>query len=222
MSTSTPMSTRAVSKAYLNHILENVLLQSADSPLVKALEQQDYHRPHDILSMNHNDIDAMEYVAEVEEGKEPVKKPLPRPYKAMLRAFQAYHHHMHSTESFTSFSNSFDEFRITDYNPNEPTVPHPSSLSSNLTLKTLNVNDFKRGICHDKTHYSVLKDDKQWDSWRCSTIATARSHACEEVFDPSYKPKTAEEKALFDEKQKFIYSVLKRSSRLTWTSTLLG
>ena len=38
-------------------------------------------------------------------------------------------------------------------------------------------------------------------------MATARSHSCEEVFNLKYKPKTTEERDLFIEKQKFIYSV---------------
>ena len=38
-------------------------------------------------------------------------------------------------------------------------------------------------------------------------MVTTRSHCCEEIFNPTYKPKTPEEKDLFLEKQKFIYSV---------------
>ena len=52
-----------------------------------------------------------------------------------------------------------------------------------------------------------MKENKQWDDWRRSTLATARSHCCEEVFNSKYKPKTTEERDLFIEKQKFIYSV---------------
>ena len=43
--------------------------------------------------------------------------------------------------------------------------------------------------------------------WQRSTISTARSHGCEQVFQPKYRPSSKDDKALFDEKQKFVYSV---------------
>ena len=69
------------------------------------------------------------------------------------------------------------------------------------------MDDFRKGIKRDKSHYVVLKEDKQWDTWKRSTLATARSHGCEQVFDPTYKPSTSDKISVFDEKQKFIYSV---------------
>ena len=35
----------------------------------------------------------------------------------------------------------------------------------------------------------------------------ARAHGCEEIFDPKYCPTSPDAKALFAEKQKFMYSV---------------
>ena len=61
--------------------------------------------------------------------------------------------------------------------------------------------EFKRGIKRDKAHYTPFKESKQWYDWRRSTLATARSHCCEEIFNPTYTPKTPEEKDLFIEKQ---------------------
>jgi hypothetical protein len=69
------------------------------------------------------------------------------------------------------------------------------------------LQDFEKGIRRDKAAYLALKDDKAWDSWRRSTIATARTHKCEEVFDPLYVATTDDDKALFRQKQLFIYSV---------------
>ena len=51
-----------------------------------------------------------------------------------------------------------------------------------------------------------MKEDKQWDDWNRSTLATAYSHACENIFT-DYVPRTDEAKELFFEQQKFIYSV---------------
>ena len=52
-----------------------------------------------------------------------------------------------------------------------------------------------------------MKTDKQWDSWERSTIATARSHGCEEIFDGNYTPLTPDEKYIFDAKQKFMHFI---------------
>jgi hypothetical protein len=77
---------------------------------------------------------------------------------------------------------------------NTPKVPSP-------------LQEFEKGICRDKAAYLILKDDKAWDRWRRSTIATARTHKCEEIFDPSYVAVTDDDKALFCQKQLFMYSV---------------
>jgi hypothetical protein len=69
------------------------------------------------------------------------------------------------------------------------------------------LQDFEKGIRRDKAAYLALKDNKAWDSWRRSTIATARTHKCEEVFDPLYVATTDDNKALFRQKLLFIYSV---------------
>ena len=65
----------------------------------------------------------------------------------------------------------------------------------------------KKGIKRDKFQYSELKYDWQWDSWNRSTISTASTHACKDVFTPTYTPNTDEDKELFIENQQFIYSV---------------
>ncbi|WP_371070137.1 hypothetical protein, partial [Salmonella enterica] len=100
----------------------------------------------------------------------------------------------------------FDVYRTSVYNPDLPPTPPPSMPRSAIRPSSI-LDDFRKGIKRDKAHYQVFKEDKQWDSWRRSTLATARSHACEDVFDPSYRPSNHDEAAVFTEKQKFIYSV---------------
>ena len=75
------------------------------------------------------------------------------------------------------------------------------------------VAEFKKGIKRDASLFTVLKDEKQWFNWRHSTVAMARSQGVEEVCDPAFDSSTlsAEEQALFIEKQKFMYSVFERT-----------
>ena len=103
----------------------------------------------------------------------------------------------------------FNDYRMAIYNPYEQPVTPSARSKKTTSLPTTRqpVDDFKKSIKRDKTHYEVLKEDKQWDNQRRATIATARSHGYEDVFDPMYTPETTEDLDLFIEKQKFIYSV---------------
>jgi hypothetical protein len=55
-----------------------------------------------------------------------------------------------------------------------------------------------------------LKDNKQWDSVHRTLKAQTCYQDVDDVLNPCYVPNTAEDIALFDEKQKYMYSVLKR------------
>ena len=74
-------------------------------------------------------------------------------------------------------------------------------------MENKDVEYFKKSIKRDKNQYITLRQDWQWDSWKRSTISTAKTHACEEIFDPDYIPSTKAEKEIFIEKQKYIYCV---------------
>jgi hypothetical protein len=68
------------------------------------------------------------------------------------------------------------------------------------------VAEFKRGIKRDITYFTPLKEEKQWDTWQCTTIALARAQDVSEVLEPTYVPTTSEETELFNEKQKYMYA----------------
>ena len=87
---------------------------------------------------------------------------------------------------------------------NSPTI---GGGPSGATRVSSLLQDFEKGIRRDKSAYLILKDDKEWDNWRRSTIATARTLKCAEVFDADYIPHSAEDKASFRQKQLFMYSV---------------
>ena len=84
-----------------------------------------------------------------------------------------------------------------------PHAPQPTARSSNR------VNDFKRSIKRDETHYPELKD---WDKWIRSVLTRAKAHDIGEVFDPDYAPAEGDEEAkeLFHQKQVFAMTVLNR------------
>jgi hypothetical protein len=70
------------------------------------------------------------------------------------------------------------------------------------------VLEFKKGINRDPAYFTVLKDNKQWDSDHQTLKAQTCYQYVDDILDPNYVPTTAEDIALFDEKQKYMYSVL--------------
>jgi hypothetical protein len=111
----------------------------------------------------------------------------------------------------------FDEYRIAIYDPNLPvrstttqsTVAgnqQPSNATFQSTSRSATA-EFRKGIKRDKSHYSKLKDEKNWDSWRRSTISTVYAHGCENILSGSYTPTSTDEILLFKEQNKFMYDV---------------
>jgi hypothetical protein len=70
------------------------------------------------------------------------------------------------------------------------------------------VQEFRRGVKRDKTHYEDLKDDKYFNSWNRGFVATAHMHHTHLVLDENYVPKNDMEFAVFREMQTFMYAVL--------------
>jgi hypothetical protein len=94
----------------------------------------------------------------------------------------------------------------------------PDGIKSPLKVKDVDVKpssmfcpnpaaDFKRGNKWDKSHYKEIKDKKQWDEFKCTTMAMVDTYGYENVISTTYVPGTPEEVTLFNEQQKFMYNV---------------
>ena len=214
--TTSGVTTRSQSQAVVHHIVGVVFGQPLDGDLQKSLDEFGYDQVEDILALSQPDIEALGHEMTNEEGNLEFVS-LVRGKQNLIKAFQHFIRDLINQNLFTSFtdltSDDFNEFRIRRYNPNQtlpPVANAPSSAPANhLTI----VGDFRKSIKRDKSHYNVFKEDKQWDNWRRFTLATARAHGCEDVFDPTYTPATAADRAIFDEKLKFIYSVFEDKLR---------
>jgi hypothetical protein len=75
------------------------------------------------------------------------------------------------------------------------------------------VKDFAKGIKRDRTQYEILKDERQFETWYLGFIIMARSHDILDVFDDTYVP-TADDKALFEKKQYYAYTVLHHTLKI--------
>jgi hypothetical protein len=72
------------------------------------------------------------------------------------------------------------------------------------------VLELKKGIKRDPASFAVLKDNKQWDSVHRTLKAQTCYQDVDDVLHSSYIPNKAEDIALFDKQQKYMYLVLKR------------
>ena len=198
----------------LEWILRSILGQLADSVLEKALYEANVTDFPSLMSLGKDEIENLFYVPDDKKKAQDI----PTGLASLLKAFKAYVKAQQAKGLFSEVKGlskaAFDTFRVMEYDPDNPnpTATQATTSGGNLmgTWATPSaLNDFKRGIKRDKSHYKELKDDKQWDRWQRATIDTARSHGCEEVFDPGYDPAFIyqEEEEIFDEKQKFMYSV---------------
>jgi hypothetical protein len=56
---------------------------------------------------------------------------------------------------------------------NQASASGTTIAATNTPKVSSPLQDFEKGIRRDKPAYLILKDDKAWDGWRRSTIATA-------------------------------------------------
>ena len=192
------------------HVVEKVFQQPPKSLIARAFENASIQSPYDICTLGDDEIDMLDYV-----GDDQTVKPLPRGNIGLIKAFRAYIIHASTGNNPITDSNwtsitrdSFNAFRISpafmtgSYNIPTPTPP---------TRTTDPVHEFKRGIKRDVSQFTTLKDDSAWDNWQRGTMAQARAQDVDDVLDPSFVPTSASDKALFAEKQKYMYAVFEKT-----------
>ena len=71
---------------------------------------------------------------------------------------------------------------MTPYKTTSSKDPFTTPISQHSTpfsqrQGTSSASNFRKGIKCDKSHYKEIKDDKQWDEWKRSTMATIYTDA---------------------------------------------
>ena len=201
------MSTQSQGPAIFKHIIETVFGEPMDGELVKALHHFGISNHLSLMTMSDASIERLEYPDDSDNKN---KIQLHDGHKQLIRIFQDYvtHYDVEPSDIIKITSDPFDYFRIKIYSPNTPINRNTTSSSSpSPSYSRSSAYDFRKSVKRDKTQYTMLKTDKQWDAWKRSTVATARAHGCKDIFDGSYRPKAGDETDIFVEKQKFMYSV---------------
>jgi len=181
-----------------------------------ALDEDGRHTIQDILSLSGDDINALTWSKPLTSGSVQ-QTPLNGGARGLLHALLGFVFHraskgmpIHEDEWAHVEQQEFEDYRISPdflvYRTNPVPVPHHTTIPKVRDP----VQDFKRGIKRDITQFTILKDDKQWDSWNRSTIAQARAQDVDVILDTTYTPIVPDDKALFQEKQKFMYAVFEK------------
>jgi len=207
----------AARKAILVRILTEVIGLEDDDGLVKALDGAGIRSMSDLLALT--DLQAENLTYPDASG---VQKSVPLNQRNMIKILKAWNVQLLNLHSLRKVDWSdatmiteeeWDEYRVSSYDPDDtssrksnPSIPSPtkssfgvpygSTLGVPSTLTSLTYA-FRKGIRRDKSHYSELKDEANWDEWKRATLSTASSHGVENIFNPNYKATNADEFGLF-------------------------
>ena len=203
--------TRADARTALNHVVGTAFGGPDDGPLAKALEKAGHQDIRSVVSVTATELDELRY-----NDSTGAEVRVPRPCLAMIETLSLHVEHRVSEENpigdaWTSIAEGeFDAFRMSPCvlasrrGHSATTAPPPVSSA---TKSRDPLAEFKKGVKRDASLFPTLKDEKQWDQWRRSTVATGRAQGVEDIFNPSHTPLTPDDVALFAEKNKCVHSV---------------
>jgi len=192
--------TRAQGVSALEHIVRVVLNQSTDSPVSKMLTHVSLEMIHDLLGLDHADIDDLTYVDDETEKK------LSLGHREMLRAFVAFVIYREETSAPVGDNwlgitqGEFDDFRagaayLIMRSSRAPTL---DNSTSNAHIARSRIVGSKKGIKHDASLPPTFKEDKQWDHSKRNTVVHAHDQDVAEVLEEGYSPVNQEDKQVLN------------------------
>ncbi|EEC51029.1 predicted protein [Phaeodactylum tricornutum CCAP 1055/1] len=210
-----PATRQMTGGAVYAHLLDNVLLLPQGHPICLSFAQQGYESADDLLCIFENELETLEFIPLAPADGPETTAPIIRHFLRWQASLERQKGTPLKNSELAALNNKdFVLYRRSALGQVSSTVA-PIVTNPNAAIPTAKtrsaVEDFKRGIKRDKTHYPVLKDDRYWDNFYRSFVVTAVSHNVEKVLDPSYLPTDPLEKSLFEEQNKFVYSALEHT-----------
>ena len=214
-------STRQARKQEFEYLIKEILDADDDEVLKAILAQNKLTMIFQVLTLSTKAIELLTFT----DAADNVEKPIPLYIASTFQIIKAWNQYLIAQHNIIKVdwsdksvvnADAYDEFRVSAYDPDAPlssyksTVPSPAPTpvrSAPSTHQSSALAEFRKGMKRDKTHYTELRDEKQWDDWKRKTVATVYAHGCENVISPSYNPTTADETLLFIEQNKFMYDV---------------
>ena len=135
------MTTRSKAQEIFKHLIENVLVQSPDSELSKALQREGITSFPALMSMTKDEIETLTLAAD--DGKIVL---LHRSKHALVRALKSfiyYKQQLGETEYLNLTEDDFNIYRVEDYNPDDPHKPVKSTSTSSVSEKSKPTNNHR-------------------------------------------------------------------------------
>ena len=206
--------TRSEAKAAFNHVLDKVIERDDSSDLKIALVNDGIENIFDLLRLDQHTIDNLGYQDPDDDDRFILLK---KGDRNILKSFMEFKMDLDAKGvpiDFLSLTRAeFDQFRIRPIRQassaaamSPPLLQASQSIPNKPSLSLVEI--FKRGIKRDPSLFPTLKDEKYHDVWHRSFATQARAQDVADVLDESYTPTSAEDIALFTEKQKYLYAVL--------------
>jgi hypothetical protein len=228
-----PSATRnkIMSDATFDHVVLTLMGLNIKSACYQCLQSNDIRNAFDISFLDAKMLDDLEFVVYDDKG-DPIDThaKIPKYQQNLVICFGDYlaEEQMKNGGMITSAQimalskDAFDNFRV-QYSKSSGYVAPPSTTSPVVASITRSdeLSTFLRGVKRDKSQYPEIKDDRHFENWQRTFLATAASHRIEEIFNPAYIPTTSDELLLFAEKQKFAYTVLDSTLKTDMGKTIV-
>ena len=182
----------------------------------------------DFTSLDPDDIPAMmtrKRIADTAE-LEIDETPLPGVVARTIKVLIWYVYWLHQTEFkgqnviWSKLTRPhYNDFRTKQYRV-ESFVPNPADDRGNRHIVD-HLRKWKRGIRRDPSAYPVLTDEKQWDNWARTVEAEANLQHVHDVLDPTYRPTTRADIAIFKEQNIYMYAIFNRTFMTTVGATIV-
>ena len=99
-------------------------------------------------------------------------------------------------------------------------VPNPADDRGNRHIVD-HLYQWKKGVRRDASAYPVFTDEKQWDTWARTVEAEANLQHVHDVLDPTYRPTTRADIAIFKEQNIDMYAIFNRTVMTTVGATIV-
>jgi hypothetical protein len=196
----------------LTHVIK-IFGPNEREPVRLALVDGGVKKVSDLKELTFEDFGQLEYEQAAASTASAVKKHLNILQRRKLVLiplwFREQDNHELSTW-FTLTADLFDSWR----------AQRPTGIEATQTLaqqdtskKTSAAESFLKGVRRNVADYTKFKEAKQWQRWERHLQSTASAQGIDNVFDSAYAPTTPEDKALFNEQQKFGYKFSSRQSK---------
>ena len=99
-------------------------------------------------------------------------------------------------EEFVEYVTESQHQKVNDPN-NRPTPLAPPGQCPSPDL----LAELKRGVKWDPTVFEMIKDIKQWDSWKRTFVAMAKAQEVKKVINPKCIPPPSEDALICEQKE---------------------